>query len=106
MVVSPLKLHQTLSCPEVEVQACTSGPSSLDWLKDHYDEEAHIVFSTKEKKLELKKSKAVIENGSGNVSKKKKSGGVLHHSILSLKKIARLPTKDRNEIMKILRKKF
>ena len=106
VAVSPLKLQRTFSCPEVNGQACASGPWSLDWLKDSYDEEAGIVFSSKKKKVDLKKSKAVMSNGFGIASKKKKSGGVLQHSVLSLKKIARMPTKDRKNIMKILRKKI
>jgi hypothetical protein len=34
---------------------------------------------------------------------KKKVGGVLRHPVLTLKKVARLPSKDREEVMKVLR---
>jgi hypothetical protein len=34
----------------------------------------------------------------------KKAGGVLRHRVHSLKKIARLPTKDRGEVLKVLGK--
>jgi hypothetical protein len=37
------------------------------------------------------------------VSKRKKVGGVLRHT-MNLKKVARLPSKDRREVLKILRK--
>jgi len=35
---------------------------------------------------------------------KKKAGGVLRHPVLTLKKVARLPSKDKEEVMKVLRK--
>jgi len=34
---------------------------------------------------------------------KTKAGGVLRHPVLTLKKVARLPSKDREEVMKVLR---
>jgi hypothetical protein len=34
---------------------------------------------------------------------KKKAGGVLRHPVLTLKKVARLPSKDREVVMKVLR---
>jgi len=53
------------------------GPWSIDWLNDHYDEEAGIVFSTKKKKVQSKKVKAVVGSGSDRVTnKRKKNGGV------------------------------
>ncbi|MCI12400.1 hypothetical protein A2U01_0033504 [Trifolium medium] len=36
--------------------------------------------------------------------KKKKAGGLLRHSIYSLKKVARLPSKDRREVLNVLKK--
>jgi hypothetical protein len=36
--------------------------------------------------------------------KKRKAGGLLHHSIFSLKRIARLSSRDRREVLRILQK--
>jgi len=49
----------------------------------------------------------VKENGGGgdgkkNVANKKKVGGVVRHPVLTLKKVARLPSKDREEVMQVL----
>ncbi|MCI54989.1 hypothetical protein A2U01_0076239, partial [Trifolium medium] len=36
--------------------------------------------------------------------KKRKAGGLLRHSIYNLKKVARLPSKDRREVLDVLKK--
>ncbi|MCI27137.1 sulfate transporter, partial [Trifolium medium] len=36
--------------------------------------------------------------------KRRKAGGVLRHSLYRLKKVARLPCKDRSEVLKVLKK--
>ncbi|MCI56355.1 sulfate transporter, partial [Trifolium medium] len=36
--------------------------------------------------------------------KKRKAGGLLRHSIYNLKKVARLPSKDRREVLYVLKK--
>jgi hypothetical protein len=54
-----------------------------------------------------KKSVSNMEVRKGHICapNKKKIGGALHHSVISLKKVARLPSKDRKEILRILRRK-
>jgi len=51
----------------------------------------------------------VVKGGDGIVGRnktsasKKKVGGVLRHPVLTLKKVARLPIKDREEVIKVLK---
>jgi len=50
--------------------------------------------------------KKVLKDGGGigrQPASKKKAGDVLRHPILTLKKVARLPSKDRVEVMKFLK---
>ncbi|PNX64910.1 hypothetical protein L195_g062341, partial [Trifolium pratense] len=75
-----------------------------EWLKDHNHGEAGVIFSA---------SKGAKKGVPQGISKKKvsqpdtnsrKVGGVLRHPVRSLKKIARLPIKDRGEVLKALGK--
>jgi len=45
-----------------------------------------------------------ISGGNKHVASKRKAGGVLRHPMLTLKKVARLPSKDRQEVLKVLKK--
>jgi hypothetical protein len=95
---------RTSSCPPGKGRMTSSGPWSIEWLNDHFDEDAGIVFSSKKKKCMSKKVQSDVGQGSVTRKKNRNSGGVLHNSALSLKKIARLPSKDRNAVLKIMRK--
>jgi hypothetical protein len=99
-----LNLKGVTSCPLGEVRPPSGGPWGIKWMKDHFTDEADIIFSTSKKRSPKNISNAEDCNGKIFVSKKKKIGGALHHSVLSLKKVARLPSKDQNNILKILRK--
>jgi hypothetical protein len=81
-----------------------SGPWSVDWLRNIQKGDIGLI-SSKNKRLR----KVGKENGGSNerLSKKvikQKAGGVLRHPVLTLKKVARLPSKDREEVMKVLRR--
>jgi len=104
-VSSTARIGRTLSCPPGRGRMASSGPWSIEWMNDHFDEEAGIVFSSKKKKARSFKSKSVGGQGVVSVNKKRKNGGIVQHSTFSLKKVARLPCKDRKEALKILRKK-
>jgi len=84
------------------------GPWSLDWLPQQKPiSEGGAVFSSTS---EVRKSKQVDSvndksiSSSGNALSKKKKVGVVHKSVGFMKKIARMPAKDRNQILKILKK--
>jgi hypothetical protein len=80
-----------------------SGPWSVDWLQNVQQGDIGLI-SSKNKRLKkvVKKKRG---NGEGKKQEvcKKKVGGVLRHPVLTLKKVARLPSKDREEVMKVLR---
>lgn len=81
-----------------------SGPWSLEWLSDQHGSEAGVVSSSQrivKKGWCLKGGQAFsVKVG----SKRKKVRGVLRHPVHSLKKVARLPHKDRAAVMKIFKK--
>jgi hypothetical protein len=97
--------NHTSSCPARAVCSLKSGPWSLEWLSDQHHGDAGVISSSR------KKSKKVMRPGDpcnqvGFVDKKrKKVDGVLRHFVHSLKKVARLPCKDRSNVLKILKKK-
>jgi len=84
------------------------GPWSLDWLPQQKPiSEGGVVFSStsdvrKSKQVESVNDKSI--SSSGNVLTKKKKVGVVHKSVGFMKKIARMPAKDRSQILKILKK--
>jgi len=84
------------------------GPWSIDWLPQQKPiSEEGVVFSStsdvrKSKQVEHVHDKSI--SPSGNVTSKKKKVGVVHNSVGFMKKIARMPAKDRNQILKILKK--
>jgi hypothetical protein len=86
------------------VLSVTSGPWSREWLQDHNHGDAGLIFSTKKK---LRKGKRLHERHKelpDKVYHKKKVGGVLRHTMQNLKKVARLPGKDRKEVLKVLKR--
>jgi hypothetical protein len=101
---SQAKHTRTLSCPPGGRGLGRKGPWSLEWLQDRALGDAGVIFSATKR----------VKNGSaeGNTQirdarpgqTKKRAGGLLRHSIYSLKRVARLPTKEREEVMRILRK--
>jgi len=81
-----------------------SGPWSAEWLHNVQKGDISLISSSKKR---LKKLVAdSTRTGGGNKSQvvRKKAGGVLRHPVLTLKKVARLPSKDREEVMKVLKK--
>lgn len=96
---------QAVSYPPRAVRSVASGPWSLEWLIDHHHSEAGVVSSSR--KVGKKGPRPSVCRPYGDVSTPihKKAGGFLRHSVLSLKKVVRLPVKDRAAIMKILKKK-
>ncbi|MCH88915.1 DUF4283 domain protein, partial [Trifolium medium] len=80
---------RTKSCPPGAKRSMISEPWSLDCKR-----------SRKEGQSIGKQKKAGQED-----PKRRKAGGVMRHSLYNLKKVARLPSKDRSEVLKVLKKK-
>ena len=81
-----------------------SGPWSVDWLQNFQHGDQGLI-SSKNKRL----TKVAIANGGNggrisNNNSKKKAGGVLRHPVFTFKKVARLPIREREEVMRVLRK--
>jgi hypothetical protein len=97
------RCSRATSCPPSEDRKALSGPWSWEWLRDHNHEEAGVIFSARKR---VRKGDPCggrqKQVGHPDVSSRKAGGGVLRHPVHSLKKIARLPTKDRGEALKAL----
>ncbi|MCI15347.1 DUF4283 domain protein, partial [Trifolium medium] len=100
----PIRRKRNLSCPPGGGRSIISGPWSLEWLNDHNHGDACIIFSSKKKLNKNSRPHGEHSNESSKVPKKKRAGGVLRHTMQSLKKVARLPCKDRKEVLKILKR--
>jgi hypothetical protein len=99
--------HQrTTSCPPSSTRSVTSGPWSLEWMNDHDHGDAGVLFSASKKIPKMGRCSRGRQLKDGHHDhKKRKSGGLLRHSIYILKKVALLPVQDRTEIVRILKKK-
>jgi hypothetical protein len=86
-----------------DVRSLQSGPWSVDWLQNVQRSDNGLISSNKKRMKKVGKGCGVNSSGSKKMASKKKPGGVLRHSMLTLKKVARLPSKDREEVMKVLR---
>jgi hypothetical protein len=91
-----LRSSRATSCPPSEVRRGWPGPWSWEWLRDHNHEEAGVIFSAS------KRARKEDPTGRHTDTLRRKVGGVLRHPVHSLKKLARLPCKDRGEALKAL----
>ncbi|GAU39751.1 hypothetical protein TSUD_219940 [Trifolium subterraneum] len=82
-VSNPLLSKRSRSSPLVASHSVILGSWSLEWLHDHDHGEAGHKVGRKD-------------------PRKRKEGGLLHHPVHSLKKVDRLPSKDRSEVLKVL----
>jgi len=94
---------RSASCSVEDSHSLRSGLWSIDWLHNVQRGDIGLISSNK------KRLKKILKGckGSGGVNKittsKKKAGGMLRHPVPTLKKVARLPSKDREEVMKVLK---
>jgi len=93
-----------VSEPLVAGKSVLSGPWSTKWLKDHHGG-AGVIFATKRKIFKACKRKVKNRLEEGVDTKRRKIGGELRHTVLTLKKMARLSSKDRSAVLKTLEKK-
>ncbi|GAU50935.1 hypothetical protein TSUD_411320 [Trifolium subterraneum] len=88
------------SCHPSKGGSVMSGLWSLEWFHEHIHSGAGIIFSPKKQTSKHENQPKVADRE----SKRKKFGGVLCHTMQTLKKVARLPGKERREVLKILKK--
>ncbi|MCH79282.1 cysteine-rich receptor-like protein kinase [Trifolium medium] len=93
---------RNMSCPPGTERPIISGPWSLEWLHDHNHGDAGVIFSAKKRSKRAGRQITGLRKEEDLGVKKKKAEGMLRHS--SLKKVARLPSEDRREVLKILKK--
>ncbi|GAU51462.1 hypothetical protein TSUD_413600, partial [Trifolium subterraneum] len=102
----PIRGRRHLSCPPGGDRYSTSGPWSLEWIADNNHVEAGIMFSSRKKSHKHLRPLGDHNHEASKVPRKTRAGGVLRHTMMSLKKVARLPSKDRSEVLRILRKEI
>lgn len=91
--------------PSGTIRSSGSGPWSLDWLDDQHICETE-VGSVARKDVSAGACSAGSKGSTdAMVSRRKKVKGVLRHPVHSLKKVARMPSKDRAAVMKALKKR-
>ncbi|PNY01884.1 hypothetical protein L195_g025187, partial [Trifolium pratense] len=99
-----IRSERAHSCPPKASRSVISGPWSLEWLHDHNYGEAGVIFSASKKVKkgdDLGVRHQVVRQ---KVSTKRNAGGPLRHPFHSIKKVARLPSKDRSAVLKALKK--
>jgi hypothetical protein len=101
--LGPARRKRTSSCPPGS-RSGLSGPWSLEWLQDHNLRDAGVVFSAKKRPLQGSGDGGDLHKEAARGPFTKQAGGFLRKSRYSLKRIARLPIKDRREVLQILQK--
>jgi hypothetical protein len=97
------KPNRTSSCPPAG-RSALSGPWSLEWLSEHNRGGVGGLPSLKKRNKEGSAVGGERLKQAVKGRPKTTSGGFIHHSLCSLKRIARLPINDRREVLQILRK--
>ncbi|GAU38041.1 hypothetical protein TSUD_274430 [Trifolium subterraneum] len=95
---------RTNSCPPDANRSVLSGSWSLEWLNDFNQRDAGVIFTASKRLKKGGHSGARQQKEGKQDIKRTKAGGLLRHSIHSLKKVTRLPSKDRNEVLQVLTK--
>lgn len=103
-VVTPRR-KRAGSCPPRAGRSLVSGSWSMEWLRDQVHGDASIVSSSRKKGKQVVLSKEGLPLYRVTVSTRKKVGGLLRHSVHSLKKVARLPSKDRSAMLHDLKRR-
>ncbi|XP_045791437.1 uncharacterized protein LOC123886142 [Trifolium pratense] len=101
----PLLSKRTNSCPPEVRRSVLSGPWSLEWLQDQNFGDAGVIFSASKKNRKESPHGSSLKRKVDQDPRRRKAGGVLRHPVHSLKKVARLPSKERCEVLKALKKK-
>jgi len=86
-----------------EAHSLQSGPWSVEWLRNVKRGDIGLISSKHKRLKRTVKGGAGLGIGNDVKACKKKAGGVFRHPVLTLKKVARLPSKDRAEVLKVLK---
>lgn len=78
----------------------------MEWLSDQVHGDVGIVSSLRRKGKKVTVSKETKASEGASRFKRKKVGGVLRHSVHSLKKVARLPSNDRRAVLHDLKRRI
>jgi hypothetical protein len=92
------------SCPPGAKDPSFSGPWSRAWLQGKSQGEAWVGGSLKKGAQQQGRPGGERRQEEHEGSKKRKMGGLLPHSVFSLKRIVRLSGRDRKEVLRILQK--
>jgi len=101
-VVHSKSRHESYLCSEEDRTSICSGPWSVDWLQNIQKGNIGLISSKHKRLKRVRKNLGSRVEGQNHVVKRKKAGGVLRHPVMTLKKVARLPSTDREEVMKVL----
>jgi hypothetical protein len=86
-----------------DAHSLQSGPWSVKWLRNVKRGDIGLISSNNKRLKKAVKGGAGLGRRNEVKACKKKAGGVLRHPVLTLKKVVRLPSKDRAEVMKVLK---
>jgi len=106
-----LRPRRQHSCPPRATRSITSGPWSIEWLQDHIHGDVGVVSSSKttSKPKTITKAKPSKTTVKETASKERNTSSRLKHSLKhstrNMKKIARLPVDNRNQVLNFLMKK-
>ncbi|PNX55277.1 putative sulfate transporter, partial [Trifolium pratense] len=96
--------NRALSCPPGATRPMLSGPWSWECLNDLNQRDAGVIFSaSKCPRKEDRIGEGLKKNGQED-PKRRKGGGVFRHTVSSLKKVARMPSKERAEVLRAVKK--
>ncbi|PNX71513.1 putative sulfate transporter, partial [Trifolium pratense] len=98
------RCKRTNSCPPKVSRSIISGPWSLEWLHDHNLGDAGVIFSGCKRVRKGVHIGGRHHKGRPSGPRKSKEGGPLRHPFHSIKKVARMPSNDRRDVLKVLKK--
>jgi hypothetical protein len=96
---------RTGSCPPKAGRSSVSRSWSMEWLRNQVHVDADIVSSSRKKGKQVVLSKEGQPLDAVTDSRRKKVGGMLCRTVHSLKKVVRLPSKDRSAMLHDLKRR-
>lgn len=103
-VVSRKRRAKSSLCSQDASGSSTSGPWSVDWLHNVQKGDIGLISSKKKHIKKMVTETVGIAGETKSHAVRKKAVGVFRHPVFTLKKVARLPSKDREKVMKVLKK--
>jgi hypothetical protein len=80
--------YKSTSCSQQDARFSRSGPWSVEWFHNLKHSEVGLVSSKKKHLKKVMRDGEGNSKGSSHLASRKKAGGVLRHSVLTLKKVA------------------